>query len=202
MANFDTIQTEVLARLGNRTDITSRLPVWINDAYYEILMAPRFAFYELDKQATAVTTTSLRAYTLPTDLWFILSVRDTTNNRKIRRSHWNIYDKRAATEGIPSTYARFGSTIELDPTPDGAYTLIIRYRYRPSELSSGVSPIVGREWDELLTVLSVIKGFEALEQPEKAVMYRGLFEKLASDRQSLAELEDMDAEFGIAPRLE
>jgi hypothetical protein len=199
---FDAIKTEVVARLGGRTDIDTRVDIWINDAYFELLLGPLYAFHEIEKQATAQTIDTLRAYDLPSDLWFILSIRDDTNNRKLRRSHWSSFDKRSASSGIPNRYARFADTVELDPTPDDAYDLIIRYRIRPDELSSTVAPVTGREWDELITVLSTAKGWEALEQQERAAAQWQLFGRLSRQRMDIAQLEDMDSETTIGVRLE
>lgn len=202
MASFDDIQTEVIARLGGRTDLAVRSTRWINDAYFELLMHPRFTFNELDKQATTSTINTLKSYDLPSDCWFILDVRDDTNNVKLRKGHWNQFDARSVTYGEPTKYVRFGDSIELDPCPDDAYTLIIRYRKRPTELASGVSLATSREWDELITAMAVTKGWEALEQPDKAVMSRQLVEQLVSTRLDVNQLEDMDAEITIGVRLE
>src|SRR5215510_10581549 len=93
MASFDAIQTEVIARLGNRTDINARSAVWINDAYFELLMNPRYIFFELDIAAQAPTVIGQGTYSLPPDLWFILSLRDNTNNIKLQRTHTMVLDK-------------------------------------------------------------------------------------------------------------
>lgn len=207
MASFDAIQTEVKARLGNRDNIDSRLPVWINDAYFELLLNPRFSFFELDKQVLTSTVNTLRAYALPADLWFILDIRifktvsgTSSDFRKLRRSHWMDFDKREPLPGVPHKYARFGATIEIDPTPDATYTMLMRYRFRPVELTTGLSPLIGREWDEVITVLSVIKGYDALEQPEEAAKQRTLLEQLLTSRLDVPQLEDMDAETTIGVR--
>lgn len=202
MASFDAIKTEVKSRLGNRTNIDSRLNVWINDAYFELLLNPRFNFFELDKAAQASTAALIRSYDLPTDLWYILDIRDDTNNRKLRRRHWETFDRRSHNEGQPNLYARFGLSVELDPTPDAVYTLIIRYKFRPVDLVSGGSPAIGREWDEVITVLSVIKGFEALEEQEKAGLQRQILEQLLAVREDVTQLESMDAESQIQVRMD
>lgn len=201
MGSYNTISAEVKLRLGNRDDIDSRLPLWINDAYFELLLSPRFSFYELDKQATMLTINTLRAYDLPDDLWIILDIRDWDNNRKLSRKHWSQYDKRSRPTGAPTSYCRFGLTVELDPTPDDEYQLILRYRYRPNDLTADSSTLLGREWDEMITTLAVAKGCEALELPERAAQHRRLFEQMVSNRITVAELEDMDSEITIAPRM-
>lgn len=203
MAGYSTLVSEITQRLGNRSDITARVPIWLNDAYMEVLLSPRFAFFELDQSTTITTADGTRTYSLAsiTDLWFILSVRDTTNSQRLRRAHVREFDDIQYTEGQPNRYARFGNTLELDPTPDGTYTLTVRYRKRPSELSDGGSPVMGREWDEVLIALAVLKGREALEQTEQAAGQRQLVEGMLARREEVLVLEDADAEVTMGPDL-
>lgn len=202
MASYSTLKTEIIYGLGNRSDLDARIPNWLNWAYYEILMTPRFSFYELDKQVTTQTINTLRAYDLPDDCWFILSVRDDTNERKLDRKHWQVFDKIAHTPGQPNRYAHFANTIELDPTPDDEYDIILRYRKRPIEIVSDSSPIIGAEWDEVLVRLTIVKGLESLEQPEKATKQRQLLEAALSLRLDVPQLEDADAETTLGVRFE
>jgi hypothetical protein len=202
MASLATIRTEVEQALGNRSNITNRVDTWINDAYFEILMSPRFSFFELDRKVTTATVASQREYDVPVDMWFVLDIRDDTNNRKLVRGHWSEFDKRQAVLGIPSRYTRFQDKFEYDPTPLGAYTIITRYRIRTPELSDMQAPIFGREWDEPLTTLSIVKGFERLELPEEAAKFRTLIEQQFQVRQDAMELEDADAETTIGVRRE
>ena len=201
MAGVDALLTEINARLGNRTDIASRSLLWLNDAYFELLMAPRFSFYELDLAATMVTIAAQASYSLPTDFWFVLDLTDTTNSRKLLRSHWQEVDRISSTTGQPSRYARFGATFQLDPTPDAIYTLTLRYRRRPPDLTTGGSHLLGREWDEPLIVLATIKGYEALESSDKAATQRALLEPLLTMREDVPQMEDMDSETTIRVRL-
>lgn len=199
MAGYSVLVSEITSRLGNRSDITARVPQWLNDSYFELLLSPRFSFYELDASTTLTTTASTRTYSLSSvsDLWFILSLRDTTNVRRLRRANVRDFDEIQHTEGQPTRYARFGSSLEFDPTPDGTYTLTLRYRKRPPELASGSSPLIAREWDEVLIALAVLKGREALEQTEQAAAQRALVEGMMAAREEVLSLEDADADTTI-----
>src|SRR6266576_2639953 len=146
MAGFTAIQNEVISRLGNRTDLSARSSVWINDAYFELLMNPTFEFFELDTSATITTVVGQASYTMPANLWFLLDVVDTTNSRKLERTHWQVLDRVTPTSGQPTRYSRFALTIQLDPIPDSVITITLRYRIRPGELSAGSSTALGREW--------------------------------------------------------
>lgn len=201
MAGFNTIKTEVKARLGNRSDIESRLAIWINDAYFELLLSPRFSFFELDKKGTFETMDGTREYDVHTDAWFILSLRDLTNKRRIRRASYRQFDDLDETsKGLPIRYAPYGRKIEFDPTPDNVYTITSRYRVRPAELVADSSHLLGREWDEVLVALASAKGYEALEQQQKAVNARRLVEAAMAVREEAESLEDMDSETTIGVR--
>jgi hypothetical protein len=204
MAGITALSTEIIARLGNRSDIDARALTWLNDGYVELLLSPRFAFYELDTSGTFATVSTTRTYSLTsfTTLWFLLTVRDTTNIRRLRQANVREFDEIQHVAGQPTRYARFGATLELDPTPDGAYTIQLRYRKRPDELVIGGSHVLGREWDEVLVALAVLKGREALEQTEQAAAQRQLVEMLLAAREEVYALEDMDSDTTIAQDLQ
>ena len=204
MAGITALSTEIIARLGNRTDIGARALTWLNDGYFELLLSPRFSFYELDASTTFVTVDGTRTYSLAatTDLWFLLTVRDTTSTRRLRQAHVREFDEIQHVEGPPSRYARFANTLELDPTPDAVYTIQLRYRKRPAELVLGGTHVLGREWDEVLVALAVLKGREALEQTEQAAAQRQLVEVLLTAREEVLALEDMDSDTTIGPDLQ
>lgn len=203
MGTFNSILTEVQRRLGNRTDISDRLPIWINDAYFELMLEPEFTFYELDTIWTFDTVASQRVYNLADvgALWFILMLRDDTNEREVRKTSVKVLDRTSRSIGQPNRYARFADTLELDPTPDAAYTITMRYRLRPNELVPGSVMLLNREWDEVVTVLATVKGYEGLEQPEKASAARSLLQPLLDKRRDLENLEDEDSEFNIKVRM-
>lgn len=202
MGSFDLIKTEVKARLGNRTDVEARLGTWINDAYFELLLSPRFSFFELDQRDDLLTVAGTREYDTPMGRWLVLSVRDVTNKRRIRKTHWKVIDDLDENVlGLPIRYARYGMKIEFDPTPDAEYAIKMRTRTRPPELTVGSSHLLGREWDEILTLLATVKGYQALEQQSKALNERRLVEALMGVHEEAESLEDMDMEATIGVRL-
>lgn len=206
---FDAVKTEVVARLGNRTDIASRADVWINDAMYELLMNPRHSFHELDVLHENIFTTqpSIRTYDIVadigfTDFWFVLDIRDRDNNRKLDQVHWQVLDRLARVNGISTRFVHYGSTIEFDPIPLTAVTMDIRYRRRPSTVGAGQDFPVSREWEEVLTVMAMIKGYEALQRPEDATNQRALLEQILGMRRDVPNLEDDNYETTITPVLQ
>ena len=208
MQSFTAIKTEVVARLGNRSDITSRVERWINYAFFELLLNPRFSFFELDQSIQFQTVAGQVGYLVGTDIfitkeqfWFILDIQDVTNQRHLSRSHYQVLDRVSSTTGQPVRYYRFGMGVFLDPTPDAVYLLRMRFRQRPADLTQSSQSIFGlqTEWEEPLIVLATIKGFEALDQRQKAQEQRQIFEAILPTRLDVPTLEDADAEVTISP---
>lgn len=202
MQSFAAIKTEVVARLGNRSDISSRVERWINYAFFEILLNPRFSFFELDRTGAFVTVAGNNSLDLSgfPDLWFILDITDIDNFRHLSRTHFQVIDRVESTPGQVTRYYRFGNFVAFDPTPDKAYNMRIRYRKRPADLGTGSDfSGLGTEWEEPFIVLATIKGFEALDQRQKAQEQRQIFEAILPTRLDVPTLEDADAEVTISP---
>lgn len=206
------LQAEVIARLGNRSDINVRAWTWLNDAYFELLLSPRFTFFELETTVTAATGAAATETPLITlvpsgNVWAIVHITDTQNERRLVRAHLRDFDDMlrvgsSAAVGAPLYYAHFGATVYWYPKTDVSYPLKIRYRQRPPQLVDGQAVLLEREWDEVVTALAVCKGWEALEQWDKATAQRQLLEGALSQREEAMRLEDEDAEPTIGVRLE
>lgn len=220
MLGFPAIKTEVLARLGNRTDINARVERWINYAYFELLANPRFYFYEIEDLAFFNTIANVGTYPLfnisnGTLVWVILGVYDETNRQSLRKSHMIEFERRGQTYmgsyysptpvvSKPTDYTRFSNAVILYPIPDGDYQITMRYRRRPSEASSTDTSFLGlkTEWEELLIALSTLKGFEYLGQTDRAKELREMVEYLMSIREEAFKLDDANLETGIQPDLD
>jgi hypothetical protein len=205
MFNYASFKTELRARLGNRNDLEDRLDRWVNYAITELMLSPRFMFFELDKKDTFTTVIGQREYTLHdfADLWHILDIRDMTNERKLLRTHWSYLDKVMNTTGQPTRYYRFGYDLVLDMIPDGEYVMQLRYRKRPIDASAANPDFegLGTEWEEMLLTLAAVKGFEALKQTEQAANMRGLFEQKVATMNDVLGLEDYDSETTVGVSL-
>lgn len=194
--------SEVTARLGNRQGITARTLVWLNYAYQELLLSPRFNFYELDFTQLFNTVNTIAEYTLSDviagdNLWYIVDVRDNTNNRIINQRFIKDYDRLVVTSGQPVRYYRFGDSLFLDPTPNAIYEISIRYKIRPQDLVSAGIALIEREWDEILVVMTVIKGLQAFKQWDEANAQKAYLEQLLVVRQDMPMLDLGDADFGL-----
>jgi hypothetical protein len=200
--NVNQLQAELTWRLGNRTDIAARTLTWLNDAYFELLLSPRFSYFELDRIFAFATVPLQRSYNVVAmvpDLWFILDLRNETMQNKLARYHWSEFDRKWRVYAIPVRYTRYGPNVEMDPTPDKVYDITMRYRLRPAELVAGGASMLTREWDEIIITMAVQKGWEALEQWDKATAQKQIVEMQLGLREEPQKLEDADSETTIWP---
>jgi hypothetical protein len=68
---------------------------------------------------------------------------------------------------------------------------------RPPELVQGGDTILQREWHEILTTMAVQKGWEALEQWDKASSQKQLVEVQMARRFDAFQMDDADSEATI-----
>jgi len=172
----------------------------LNDAYFELLLTPRFTFFQIDKSYAWTAQQGVFTYPISTstpDLWFIIDIRNEVFQTKLKRKDPTELDRTWRTDGIPEQYTRFGDRIEIKPTPDVDYQMTTRYRIRPPELVQGGNHLLTREWDEVLTTMSVQKGWEALEQWDKASAQKNLTEMQLARRFDAFQMDDADSEATI-----
>jgi hypothetical protein len=130
-------------------------------------------------------------------LWFVINIRNDTEEQKLRKFDPTEIDKVSRTAGPPYRYGRFADQIELDPTPDRDYNMTTRWRLRPLELVNGGEHLLTREWDETLITIAVQKGWESLEQWDKSNAQKNLVEIQLARREDIADLETIDHEITI-----
>ena len=181
MSTIDDIATWAYSRL-NRTDLQATA----RDAALGVyrMVCAKVPFPELQATSAEIPTVANQvSYALATlltapALRAISSIRLTVNSgsmRRLRRSHTRVYDATGSRTGIPATYARWGTNIELNPTPNAStYTFRIRYWSRPTIVVSPnehtttlVTPL---EWDELLKYETLYRLLIHLEEHDKAAM--------------------------------
>jgi hypothetical protein len=195
---YDDLKTEIIQRMGNRTDLDSRVDQWAMDAFTELTQAPKASFRELDAVYTPLVKTGTSQIDTPADFWFILSMRDQW--RKLDQVHWQVIDRTYRSQGIPSRYARYQDHIELDPIPNQDIQYTIRYRKRLPKLHAGLTIPLEREWHELLITLTVAKGLSALQRYEESAGHRQMIDADMLSRQDTQNLEEDNYEGTIGVR--
>lgn len=139
------------ARAGHRADISaSTVSFWVNQAISEVwLSAPQA---ELEALVVSSTTSGNGRITLPSDHYETITLSylsgfDETSARTLRRMSELQIDSRLTAWGPPREYVEYSTWLELYPSPNSAWSLQLRYRARPSDLTNTAAvPSLATEW--------------------------------------------------------
>ncbi len=179
--------THVREKLGKRTDIDTRINLWLGDAYLELGMG--FSFEELLSTVDTPTTAGEvegtdDIYDYPSNTRAIkaLTLIRSNDSRQplIRRSIRLIERYSASTPGPPSIYAPYSvqaattttRLIIVRPIPDIVYTPGIRWRiWLKPVLDGTIADTYLRmpdDWLEILDYSAALRGFTELLEHERA----------------------------------
>lgn len=179
----------VRTKLGERTDIDTKINQWIRDAYIELAMA--ISFEELLTSSDVSTTTGEvlgvdDIYNYPANARAIKSihiVRTDGSAYELRRKNVKYLDKyNTSTTGPPSIYAPWSSQgatplttfvrqIIVRPMPDTVvYTLRWRFWRLPIIESTLADTVlqVPLDWLEIIDYAAAMRGFSDLIEYDKA----------------------------------
>jgi hypothetical protein len=184
--NYSTIQSHVARNVGNRaTDagITTLIQELINLTYLDLVTMAKFpelSRFEpipvpvLDTGTTISTSSTVPNYTVPSDMMFPISLRDTTNGNPLKQRDIRWYDRfRSPTNEKPRFYINYGGYFYLEPCPNGTYSIYVRYRKKVDAIAlvnPGDVPIIGAEWHEALELGATYRVLRSLGDP-KATQY-------------------------------
>lgn len=211
-ATWKSTKEEAIRELRSRTDIDSRVETWLREAYQEI--AYGFRFYELEDSisfklsvaASEITFKQIFAVLQQTvDVKHILSLRDMTSGRKVKKSSFRRIDALVTSSGIPVEYCRYGSSLLFNSMPTvTAVTYRLRYRKQISEPDYSGTAIAETpsEWDEVIRLKAIARGFEALFEPDMAAQKLNTVNLLIQSLPIDEFVETEDDTFGITPRME
>jgi hypothetical protein len=132
---------------SNETSFVNNLPLFIRLAEERILKNVRLNVFE--KNGTVTTVAGTSTVTLPTDFLSPLSVAVNVSGAIsfLLQKEPDFVEEyiRDSVDGTPLYFGQYDvDTFVLGPTPDGAYTLDIRYLYRPTSLTAGAES--GTTW--------------------------------------------------------
>ena len=137
---YANLQTAILYRLGNRSNatLTSKVPEFI--ASWEAAMNRRLKTADMEATATLTTTINVSRVSLPTGFTQMRRLRlREGNNAPFRFTDiWPVPlagDKIEYSSGSPVGVSIQGSNLIVKPAPDAAYTLIMDYYARFTQLS-------------------------------------------------------------------
>jgi hypothetical protein len=123
---FLTLQNSALA--GDFDPVRYREDVkrWINEAVGKVSRRVNL-IQPLQGNATIETSAGVDTYDLPADDIRIHSLRDTETGESLDDVGIDAVDQSVASQGRPAAFALWEGQLRLYPTPDGVYTLELRY---------------------------------------------------------------------------
>jgi hypothetical protein len=211
--NFRTMQDHTIRNLGNRTDLATLVPEWLNTCYLDVITTGRLPELgkfapipvpELDTTGSIYTSDGVATVAQPANLLFPISLRDMTNGAPLREWTIQYYDRHHGTvEGKPYAYALFSKTFYIEPTPDAVYTIQVRYRKDvtiPALVADADVSVIGSVWHELLVFGASYRGALSLGYPD-ADKWMTAGKAYMSSHSEMGSEEDADANFGFAVRL-
>jgi hypothetical protein len=170
------MESEIRNNLGGRTDLNSRLYIFLNWAQTEI--SRQHVFRELEDIDTTQSTADGQDYIdHPTGIRDLYSIRvfDTTSSRKLIYVPERTFDGIVAkpdeySEALPSHYHSWGTKFYLWRIPDAIYSVRIRYTKWPTDFTASSGSTSDLEnLDEAICMLATAKALDSLggSQQEK-----------------------------------
>lgn len=205
LMSFSQMRDELKLRLGNRTDIQSRMGYWLNQAMLT-LAKTELEFPFLETQSTLLILNEGQAsYDLEaiglTDVLGIRSLRNTTDSIKMRRIPFK--DFRAIStqaSGSPSIWTRRGNTLFVDCLPDERKETLMDYRRLPQPDTVDFDS----EWHNTIIDIASIYGWRSLQKYDNAIQITKLLPQVVQFRLATplaqqdfeVELDDIGVELG------
>jgi len=197
---YSNLQSRVAMNLDNRSDLTTYIQNWINDARKDIAL--EYDFDYLYVEATCQTSAGSATYAFPEDylghdillLGTKKLVRITPREfENLRGLHENIdvtidsatpylpyYDSSLETD-TPDYYLVRGMFFDLYPIPDGTYTLVIKYYSQPADFSEDSDEdYMSRFHPDIIVWNAALRGAVYLDDAKKQGDFNGLYNKALS----------------------
>lgn len=174
LANFD---DELEARLLGRTDMTSaRRRTIINQAYTDLMTSLQISEARASLAFDLVADQFL--YRLPPCVFSILDLALKDDNEDaefggspLDQSDLGVFRGRPVLTSRPSEFFHFSDMIVLWPTPDSAGDVVIDFQIRPTWMTVDAQcPILSIEWQEGILLGALKKAFQALMEPQNAMI--------------------------------
>ena len=131
-------KSSLVYELGQREDLGSYTAAWVNaalmdfctrDSFPGMKSGIRFLFPQLNRIDSAkATADGVKYITVPSNLLYLYTVRDVTNDRKMDKISIREYADKdgmnvAANEAAPTEYCRIHDKIYFYPVPDSICSL-------------------------------------------------------------------------------
>jgi hypothetical protein len=181
---FADLKAETLGNDFDSTTYSTRAGQYLNEALRRVARRARLPTLEAVQAYSTVASTATLA--LPTDEVSVISLRDTALRDPLTSLDINDIDDASLASGRPYAYALFGGGITLYPTPDGVYSLELRYRKLTGQFSGDgdttTTVSFPDDYADVLVAYARWKLYRAEDDPNMKSMWE------AEYRQQLAEM--------------
>lgn len=168
-----TAQEEIRLGLGGRSNLTTRIQAWFDEAQLLIarceIECPR-----LDAVVHLFTQVGVAEYSLlaapwsnPNNIIGLRLLKNVSSGINLRLFRFDFDEYRSLSSqasGPPTQWARHGTTLAFDPVPDQIYDIQVDYRRRPAAQTVEVDS----EYQTILIDLAIYLGFRRLQEWSKA----------------------------------
>jgi hypothetical protein len=180
------LENEVIIRTENRTSDTARADVWLRDALLEISGSPDYRddFVELEELGPIANLTpqqqeypeSLLAVpgdivSVADDILIWVDFPSNTVRRKLDVSHYQKTDRFTPVFSLPTEWYRHSTNIGFNPVPDKSYQVqwrMVKMHPINDNVLNQTAILLPRDWNEVLILAAVYRGFTELMEYEKA----------------------------------
>lgn len=174
---FKNLQDEVLDAGFSSSQYLTYVKRWLNEAQRYVMAQTDLRGQE-DLQ-TITTTATDNTYTLDADFLRMIHVADTETDDLLQGIAQAAFDDLDSTNtGRPQLWTVTVSTLYLYPTPDGAYSLTLRYYKSPPDLSAdGDIPQLPEMYCHLMVSYALQRAYRRENDYEAAAFHRAEFER-------------------------
>lgn len=167
--NLGTICSTATTFAGGRNDWTlSEASLYANMAYSEIKSRTGITHTQSEAIAVSSTTSGENRIALPADFDYPLAITmyvgssstatqsHTTATVALVPKDVRWVDGQTLASGTPDSYVYYGTSIELFPSPNSAFSLVMRYRTQsPLLVSSTDTPVLDERWHSAILYKTV-----------------------------------------------
>lgn len=166
MLTFANAKLHVTFVLGNRTDISTYVPRWINWAYQDCWN--QLDVHQKEDISSGNCTSAQKYISIPSGTYQILRV--VVNGDVLERREWREYTSISTwPSGVPTKYYIFSTYIYFDMSPASTYAYSI-YRHKDLTALSGDSDTASLPdaYEPALLSRSIAYGYRDLQMPQES----------------------------------
>lgn len=154
---------------------------YLNDAYAWLLGSLPWAPWRESRTTTLVVDANTSTEPLPTDVWRVNFVDNTTDGYKLRPFRSRIQMRQVMAQGeagAPLYYRLFDSGIQVFPTPTVNTTLTVEYFGPEADLAVGsVNPTIPAEFHGALVEYALFLGYADDDDSQNAAVHQAAAEE-------------------------